>query len=289
MAAARIIDVRDLRFTYNASNTAALQGLDFNVGHGEIFGFLGPSGAGKSTTQRILVGLLAGYAGTARVLGKDVRTWSGDEYERIGVSFETPNHFLKLTGLENLRYFAQLYSGETRQPAALLEAVGLDGEGDKRVGQYSRGMKVRLGIARGLLCNPELLFLDEPTAGLDPASARRILDLVRAEREAGRAVFLTTHDMSAADELCDRIAFIVDGRIACIESPRALKLQHGERTVRVEYRGHEGTEHADFPLDGLADNARFHQVLREREVQTIHTREATLSDIFIRVTGRQLA
>jgi fluoroquinolone transport system ATP-binding protein len=284
-----VIEVRGLGFTYAASSVAALRGLDFGVERGEIFGFLGPSGAGKSTTQKVLIGLLEGHTGEARVCGKDVRSWTADDYERIGVAFETPNHFLKLTGLENLRYFAGLYARATRRPEGLLEAVGLEGEGGKPVGQYSRGMKVRLGIARALLCNPELLFLDEPTAGLDPVSVRRILDLVRDERGAGRTVFLTTHDMSAADELCDRVAFVVDGRIACIEPPRELKLRHGERVVRVEYRDGGGTAHADFPLDGLAGDAAFQRVLRERDVQTIHTREATLAEIFIRVTGREPA
>lgn len=283
-----MIDVHDLQFTYVESKVAAVRGLDFTVERGEIFGFLGPSGAGKSTTQKILVGLLESYAGHARVLDKEIASWTADDYERIGVSFETPNHFLKLTGLENLRYFAALYAGDTRPAAALLEAVGLTEDGDKPVGQYSKGMKCRLSVARSLLCNPDLLFLDEPTAGLDPVNAHRIKDLIHDERRAGRTVFLTTHDMSAADELCDRVAFIVDGRIACIESPRALKLQYGERTVRVEYGLDGGTAHADFPLDGLGDNTAFHQLLREREVQTIHSREARLADIFIRVTGRHL-
>jgi len=283
-----MIDVRDLKFTYAASDVAAVRGLDFSVDPGEIFGFLGPSGAGKSTTQKILIGLLEGYGGQARVLGKEVRTWTGVEYERIGVSFETPNHFLKLTALENLRYFSRLYAGETRDPGRLLDAVGLDGEGDRLVGQYSRGMRSRLSIARSLLCNPDLLFFDEPTSGLDPVNVRRVADLIRDERAAGRTVFLTTHDMATADDLCDRVAFIVDGRIACIDSPRALRLQNGERTVRVEYRNAGGIGHADFPLDGLADDAAFHQLLREREVETIHTREAALSDIFIRVTGHPL-
>lgn len=284
-----MIEVADLHFAYATSKVAAVRGLDFAVGGGEIFGFLGPSGAGKSTTQKILIGLLDGYTGHARVRGKEVASWTGDDYERIGVSFETPNHFLKLTGLENLRYFAALFENETRPAAALLEAVGLNEDGDKPVGHYSRGMKCRLGIARSLLCNPELLFLDEPTSGLDPVNAHRVKELIRGERDAGCTVFLTTHDMSAADELCDRVAFIVDGRIACIESPRALKLQYGERTVRVEYGSDDGTAQHDFPLDGLGDNTAFHQLLRERDVQTIHTREARLADIFIRVTGRHLA
>lgn len=283
-----MIEAAGLEFTYVNSSIPAVRGLDFNVERGEVFGFLGPSGAGKSTTQKILIGLLAGYTGHARVRGKEVASWTADDYERIGVSFETPNHFLKLTGLENLRYFAALYRDETRPPAALLEAVGLNGDGDKPVAHYSRGMKCRLSVARSLLCNPDILFLDEPTAGLDPVNAHRIKALIRAERSAGRTVFLTTHDMFAAEELCDRVAFIVDGRIACIESPLVLKLQYGERTVRVGYHRDDGTAHADFPLDGLGDNAAFHHLLRERDVQTMHTREAELADVFIRVTGRHL-
>lgn len=283
-----MIDVRDLHFTYAHSNQPAVRGLTFIVQRGEIFGFLGPSGAGKSTTQKVLIGLLEGYSGSVRVRGREVGAWTADDYERIGVSFEAPNHFLKLTGLENLRYFAALYHGPTRVPAALLESVGLQSDGNRRVGEYSRGMKCRLSIARCLVNKPELIFLDEPTGGLDPANMQRVKDIIRAERDGGATVFLTTHDMAAAEELCDRVAFIVDGRIAGIDSPRALKLEHGERAVRIEYRSGDRTVHADFPLDGLADNAAFQQVLRECDVQTIHTREATLADVFIRVTGRAL-
>ncbi len=284
-----MIDVTALHFTYAGAGVPAVRGLDFTIERGEIFGFLGPSGAGKSTTQKILIGLLEGYTGHARVHGSEVAGWTADDYERVGVSFETPNHFLKLTGLEHLRYFAALYGHQTRSPAALLDAVGLAADGDKRVGHYSKGMKCRLSIARSLVGNPDLLFLDEPTGGLDPANAQRIKDLIRAERHAGRTIFLTTHDMSAADDLCDRVAFIVDGRIACIESPRTLKLRYGERSVRVEYHLDGRTAHEDFPLDGLGDDAAFHRLLRERDIETIHTREARLADIFIRVTGRDLA
>jgi fluoroquinolone transport system ATP-binding protein len=284
-----VIDVRDLHFTYAHSTQPAVRGLTFIVEPGEIFGFLGPSGAGKSTTQKVLIGLLEGYSGSVLVRGREVAAWTADDYERIGVSFEAPNHFLKLTGLENLRHFAALYHGPTRVPAALLESVGLQSDGDRRVGEYSKGMKCRLSIARCLLPKPELIFLDEPTGGLDPVNMQRVKDIIRAERDGGATVFLTTHDMAAADELCDRVAFIVDGRIACVDSPRALKLEHGERAVRLEYRSGADTIHADFPLDGLADNAAFQQLLRECDVQTIHTREATLADVFIRVTGRALA
>jgi len=283
-----VIDVRELHFSYAHSDKVAVRGLAFAVERGEIFGFLGPSGAGKSTTQKVLIGLLEGYSGSVRVRGREVAAWTADDYERIGVSFEAPNHFLKLTGLENLRYFAALYHEPTRVPAALLESVGLQSDANRRVGEYSKGMKCRLSIARCLLNTPDLIFLDEPTGGLDPVNMQRVKDIIRAERDGGATVFLTTHDMAAADELCDRVAFIVDGRIACIDSPRALKLQHGERAVRIEYRSGDRTVHADFPLDGLADNPAFQQVLRECDVHTIHTREAALAEVFIRVTGQAL-
>ena len=283
-----ILDVDDLTFTYSGAASPAVQGLAFRISRGEIFGFLGPSGAGKSTTQKVLIGLLKGYSGAISVFGKDLTAWSSDYYERVGVSFELPNHYLKLTGTENLTYFRSLYGDETQAPDTLLDLVGLQDDGDMLVAQYSKGMKTRLGVARALLNNPGLIFMDEPTAGLDPVNARRVRDLIRAQKETGRTVFLTTHDMTVADELCDRVAFIVDGRIRLIESPRALKLAHGERTVRAEYELDGRTERREFPLEGLGDNAHFLDVLRGGAIQTLHTQEATLENVFIKVTGREL-
>lgn len=284
-----MIQVEDLSFTYRKADTAAVQDASFAIASGEIFGFLGPSGAGKSTAQKILIGLLEDYHGSIRVFDRDLADWGSDYYERVGVSFEFPNHYLKLTAVENLAYFASLYRRSTRSPAALLEMVGLEDDGDLLVSQYSKGMKIRLNVARSLLHDPELLFMDEPTAGLDPLNARRIVELIRAEQEAGKTVFLTTHDMSVAEQLCDRVAFIVDGQIKLVDAPRALKLRHGERRVRVEYRNQKGLEQEEFPLEGLGENERFAILLREHDIQTIHTLEATLADIFIRVTGRGLS
>jgi fluoroquinolone transport system ATP-binding protein len=281
--------VRDLRYTYARSKTEAISGLSFHVEQGEIFGFLGPSGSGKSTTQKILIGLLQDYRGEARIQGKEIAQWRPDDYAGIGVSFETPNHFLKLSGLENLRYFGALYRNPTRHPSALLESLGLASDQHRRVEEYSKGMRARLSLARALLHQPSLLLLDEPTGGLDPVNAGRVKEIIRAERDGGTTVFLTTHDMVAADELCDRVAFIVDGRIASLAAPRALKLKFGSRTLRVEYSVADRTRHTDYPMDGLAENADFHRVLREQCVQTMHTREASLADVFARVTGRTLA
>jgi fluoroquinolone transport system ATP-binding protein len=284
-----MISVSALSYTYPRAAQPAVRDLSFDIQPGEIFGFLGPSGAGKSTTQKILTGLLRGYQGQVTVMGRDLGDWGGDYYERVGVSFELPNHYLRLTGLENLRYFGALYSGPTQQPQALLDRVGLGGDGRVLVGQYSKGMRNRLNVARSLLHNPELLFMDEPTSGLDPVNARAIKELIREQQQAGRTVLLTTHNMAVADELCDRVAFIVDGSIKLIDAPCALKLRYGKPRVTVEHLADGGTrQRSEFPLAGLADNPAFLALLRSGQVQTLHTQEATLEDIFIQVTGRAL-
>lgn len=283
-----MIHVSDLQFTYSGTTAPVIKGLNFDIQAGEIFGFLGPSGAGKSTTQKILIGLLKGYQGQIRMMGKELRDWSSDYYEHIGVGFELPNHYMKLTALENLHYFRSLYRDETEDPQQLLEMVGLGADGHTRVGQFSKGMQMRLNFVRALLNKPDLLYLDEPTSGLDPVNARRIKDMILRQKELGRTIFLTTHNMATADELCDRVAFIIDGEIKLIDSPRTLKLAHGERKVRVEYHVNGHTEGRDFGLDGLGNNEEFIDLLRSYEVQTIHTQETTLENIFIQETGRSL-
>lgn len=281
-----MIDVHNLSFTYAGSKTPAIKPLNFQIERGEIFGFLGPSGAGKSTTQKILIKLLREYQGKLCVLGRDLKEWGSEYYERIGVSFELPNHYLKLTALENLRYFRSLYSGETHDPQSVLAMVGLSEDGDKRVAEFSKGMRNRLNVARALLHKPSILFLDEPTSGLDPVNARLIRDIIRQKKTEGATVFLTTHNMNVADDLCDRVAFIVNGEIRLTDSPRDLKLRYGKRIVRVEY-GQD--QHQDFALDGLGENQIFLNLLRDQPIQTIHTQETTLEEIFIQVTGRELA
>jgi len=284
-----MIDVNGLVFTYPGATEPAVNDLSFSVEDGEIFGFLGPNGAGKSTTQKVLIGLLRTYQGKVNVFERESRDWGSDLYEQVGVGFELPVHFGRLTARENLKYFAALYRGETEDLDHLLEQVDLHKQADVRVERFSKGMRVRLSFARAVLCRPRLLFLDEPTTGLDPLSARRIKDLILEHRDRGATVFLTTHDMGTADEICDRVAFLIDGRIALIDTPRELKVRYGERRVRVEYGVNGKLEERDFPLEGLADNAAFLQALREPSLQTVHTQETSLENIFIRVTGRELA
>ncbi|MFC3998902.1 ATP-binding cassette domain-containing protein [Nocardiopsis sediminis] len=285
-----VIRVGGLEYTYPKAAGPAVRGMDFEVRRGEVFGFLGPSGAGKSTTQKILIGLLTGAQGTVEVWGRPPREWGGAYYERIGVSFELPNHYQKLTALENLEFFASLYSGATEDPMALLTRVGLAGDARTRVSKFSKGMQSRLTFARALLNRPELLFLDEPTTGLDPRNARNVRDMIAELRAEGRTVFLTTHDMATAEELCDRVAFVVDGRIAILDSPAELRIARSRRTIRVDYRadGGDALEHAEFPLDGAADDAGLHALLRGHRIEAIHSQEASLNDVFVEVTGRSL-
>jgi fluoroquinolone transport system ATP-binding protein len=284
----KMIRVESLTFAYTGTTKPAIKDISFSVQPGEIFGFLGPSGAGKSTTQKILFRLLQGFQGSVSVFDRDLREWGYEYFEQVGVSFELPNHYTKLTARENLRYFGALYQGTVAKPDALLDMVGLLDDADMLVSQYSKGMKNRLSVARSLVNNPKLLFMDEPTAGLDPVNARKIKDLIKAQKDAGKTVFLTTHDMHIADELCDRVAFIVDGKLSLTDSPRELKLRYGKAEVRVEFGLNGKHEQRDFTLAGLADNAEFLKLLREGNVRTLHTQEATLENIFIQMTGRSL-
>lgn len=287
-----MIEVKNLTFTYKGSRRPAVNSLSFSVEDGEIFGFLGPSGAGKSTTQKILIGLLSGYRGSAKVMGKEIGKWGKEYYEKIGVSFELPNHYQKLTARENLEYFRKLYSTKTREAEELLEMVGLREDADKRVAGFSKGMQMRLNFARSLLNNPQLIFLDEPTSGMDPVNARKIKDIILGQKKMGKTVFLTTHNMTVADELCDRVAFIADGKLALIDSPRKLKIEQGERVVRISYflQKEHGREPRleEFPLEDLGKNKKFLEIIQNYDIETIHTKESTLEDIFIRVTGRNL-
>ena len=283
-----VIKVNNLEFTYPKSNKKAVNGVSFGITKGEIFGFLGPNGAGKTTTQKVIIGLLKQYSGNVELLGKNLKNWKTDIYNRIGVGFELPNHYQKLTAFENLELFASFYSVKTMPPMELLEMVELEKDANERVATFSKGMKSKLNFARSLINNPEILFLDEPTTGLDPVSRRLIKDIILQKRKEGKAIFLTTHNMSDADELCDRVGFIVDGKLLLIESPRELKIRHGVKKVKIEYLKDGELEREEFDLKNLADNNNFLGILRDGDVQTIHTAEATLDEIFIKATGRQL-
>lgn len=283
-----MIHTKGLRFTYPGKTEATIKGLDFSIQPGEIFGFLGPSGAGKSTTQNILIGSLKGYEGSVTVFGKELRTLKKNYYEKIGVAFEFPSFYQRLTALENLNLFRALYGGRTEDPLKLLASVGLSEAANMRVSQFSKGMKMRLNFCRALLNDPDLLFLDEPTSGLDPVNAKRMKDFILQKKAEGKTIFLTTHNMHIAEELCDRVAFMAEGVIRLIDEPRALKIRSGGKKVTVEYRESGKLIKEDFDLVRLAADERFLRLIGSGSIETIHTTEATLEHIFIQVTGKEL-
>ena len=280
------IRVQDVRFSYGP--TEALRGISFEVAPGEILGFLGPNGAGKSTTIKILTGQLPEKTGQAQVLGIDVTADDPQVQSQIGVCFEEKNLYEALSGRENLRFFARLFGIRDLDADALLRQVGLAERARDPVAKYSKGMRQRLMMARALVNRPKVLFLDEPTDGLDPVSSRAIRTLIKEEAGSGAAVLLTTHDMFEADELSDRVAFLNEGRIHAIDTPENLKLQHGRRAVKVRMREGDGVREQSVPLDAADAGEQLGAALRSPGLMTIHTEEATLESIFIEITGRSL-
>lgn len=283
-----MVSVKGLCHSYKRDETYAVRDVSFDIAKGEVFGFLGPSGAGKSTTQGVLTGLLQLQKGEVTVAGHDMRKPDRAMFNRIGVSFEQSNVYDRLTGLENLEFYRKLFDVPTMDPRELLKLAGLDQVADKRAGEYSKGMKHRLTFVRSMLNRPELWFLDEPTTGLDPAIANEIKDIIKERKGEGVTIFLTTHNMYIADELCDRVAFIIDGQIRLVDSPRALKLRYGEKLVQVDYRadGQARSERLSFVEEG--DRRRIKELIDAGGIEMMHTKEATLEEIFIKVTGRGL-
>lgn len=276
--------VENLRFTYPKNREETLKGLSFEIGKGEIFGFLGPSGAGKSTTQKILIKLLEKYDGIISYNGKNIAELDDSFFEDIGVSFEMPIHFSKMTAIENVNFFLKLYK-KNNDVEALMKRLGLWEDRDKMVSEYSKGMKIRLNFVRAMLNSPEMLFLDEPTNGLDPANAMILKDMIKEFRAQGGTVFITSHIMADIDQLCDRVAFIVNGQIKEVDSPRNLKIKYGKRIMKIEYKENGKTVSEEFPMDGIGQNDTFLNLLKTKEIETLHSGETTLEDIFIQVTG----
>jgi fluoroquinolone transport system ATP-binding protein len=279
-----MFSVKDLTFTYPKNDSPTIKGISFDIKKGEIFGFLGPSGAGKSTTQKILIKLLDRYEGAIYYDGKSLQELDQSFFENIGVSFEMPIHFSKLTAMENIDFFKKLYK-KNADIESLMKKVGLWEDRNKLVSEYSKGMKIRLNFVRAMLNDPDMLFLDEPTNGLDPANAMILKNLIKTYKQNGGTVFITSHIMADIDQLCDRVAFIVNGEIKEIDSPRNLKIKYGQRTVKVEYKENNHTETKTFPMDDFGKNEDFIQLIQTKNIETIHSGETTLEEIFIKVTG----
>lgn len=277
------VEAENLTRTFNGLR--AVDGLTFTVAEGEVFGFLGPNGAGKTTTIRMLTGQLKPSAGRARVAGCDVGSEQDRLKPQIGVVFEYQNLYERLSGRENLAFSARLYGVNGRRADELLEQVGLSERAGDRVQHYSNGMKQRLLIARALLHRPSVLFLDEPTRGLDPSMSREIRQLVAELADQGVTIFLTTHYMEEADQLCGRVAFVNKGHMVALDTPERLKLAYGQRCVTVTFGS---GEHLSLSLDDPADARHLGELATAGRILTLHSGEATLEEVFLQLTGRRL-
>lgn len=275
--------------TYYYDSLLAVDHVSFSVAEGEILGFLGPNGAGKTTTVKMLTGQLRPKGGRAYLLGTDISQNVEDVQAQIGVCFEVTNLYEQMTAIENLKLFARLFSMRQFDAQSLLERVGLSGRGKDRVETYSKGMKQRLMVARSILNRPRVLFLDEPTLGLDPTSSEAIRNIILEERERGATVFLTTHDMMEADKLSDRVAFMNQGRIVALDTPHNLKQKHGKRALKAKVLNTGGElEDREVIMDRPETPQAVQELFSREKVVTIHSEEATLEDIFINITGRGL-
>lgn len=282
-----MIEVKDLTFSYG-KDKQALHGLNFILEDGEIFGFLGPNGSGKSTTQKILTGILKGHGGKVSLFGQDISSAHTQEFfQKIGVLFEFPYLYANLSVLDNLRYFASFYPKEQlRNVEELLDDLEFKRDFLKKpVSSYSKGMRQRASMARALISNPKLLFLDEPTSGLDPAGAVLFRKIVEKERKKGTTVFLTTHNMLDADLLCDRVAFISNGSIVALDTPRNLKEKNSNHSIIIDYLYQGKREEQTIEAPELKAGIPF----AYDEIISIHSQEPTLEDIFIQYTGRRLS
>ena len=282
-----MIEVKNLTFSYG-KDKQALHGLDFTVEDGEIFGFLGPNGSGKSTTQKILTGILKGHGGKVSLFGQDISAAHGQEFfQKIGVLFEFPYLYANLSAVDNLNYFASFYPREQRRDVGeLLDALEFKPDFLKKpVSSYSKGMRQRVSMARALVSNPRLLFLDEPTSGLDPSGAVLFRRIIEQERKKGTTVFVTTHNMVDADLLCDRVAFISNGNIVALDTPKNLKEKNSNHRVVIDYlyQGQRETK----TIKALELEAGIPFV--HNEIISIHSQEPTLEDMFIQYTGRGLS
>ena len=288
-SAMSLLAATDVHFRYPGASSPAVDGVDFAIEEGEIFGFLGPNGSGKSTTQRLLTRILRGYEGRIEVFGDDLEAHGNAYYNHIGVCFEFPNLYQKLTAEENLEFYRSFFDVPTDASAEALERLDLPRNDKRPVSSWSKGMKMRLTLARSLVNRPRLWFLDEPTTGQDPRHAVMIRKLIRERAEAGTTVFLTTHDMHVADELCDRVGFLVDGALRRVDAPARLKRSFASKVVRVELEDETEGAPLEFDLAQDDEKAAFLDTVRERDVATLHTQEPTLEDVFLRITGRSLA
>ena len=263
-----------------------LCGIDLGIKSGEIFGLLGPSGAGKTTLIKILTGQLAQTGGTADVFGRDTRSLAGADRRRIGITMDNFGVYERLSCFDNLKVIAGIYGAGKNCIFDALEKVGLTDAAKTPAGKLSKGMTVRLRLARAFMTDPDILFLDEPTSGLDPVSAGSIHRLILAEKERGKTIFLTTHNMTEAEKLCDNIALLKEGKIVEYGAPAEIcrRYDHQKR-LRIHLADGSDIElpHTKSAAEELAE------LIAGGKAETIHTTEPDLETVFTELTGKELS
>jgi ABC-2 type transport system ATP-binding protein len=262
----------------------AVKNISFGINKGTIFGFLGPNGAGKSTTIKMLTCQLKPTSGEVYVNGYDVTKNAVDIKKKIGVVFESQNLYENLTVVENLDFFRRLYGLPKEKINEALRMVGMEKYQSNQIKTFSKGMKQKILISRALLSDPDILFLDEPSSGLDPHSAREIRQQILNLKEKGKTILLTTHNMEEADLLCDNLAIIHKGEIIAQDTPQVLKKKYGEDAVRIET--FDGKIY-DAPLNTEKSIDVFGKLSNANQIISIHSKEATMEDVFVKLTGEE--
>ena len=284
-----VIETRQLSMRFD--DKWAVNDVSLTVNEGEIFGFLGPNGSGKTTTIRLLTGRLTPTNGTATTMGLLMPDQRAELYPRIGVVGDKQSLYERLSARQNLEIFASLHRVGPRRVDELLERFDLSKSAKNKVNSFSLGMRQKLLLARAFLGQPDLLFLDEPTRGLDPHSARILRDLIREERDRGCTIFLTTHYMDEADQLCDRIGLIVDGKLAALDSPSALKQRLSKPIIHLTWRPSADEVPTPFTLD-MRDTdtpTRLAELMATGDVIHLRRDEPTLEAVFLALTGADLS
>ncbi|SDL65793.1 ABC transporter ATP-binding protein [Halarsenatibacter silvermanii] len=281
-----MIRVENLKKNYG--NKEVLKGLDFFIETGEIFSLLGPNGAGKTTTIKILTGQLDPDAGSVQIMEKDVFSHRKFLCPRLGFMPEETNLYERLSVRENLKFFCRLYGVDFNRIEKYLSFVGMAAEADTPVKKLSRGMKQKVLLIRSLLHEPEVLFLDEPVSGLDPASAASIHRLLERLNNKGLTILLTSHDMEEVDRLSDRIAFLDEGEIAALDHPTSLKLNHSPGKLEVLLKVEGKIEKRTLEINSEKAADKIAGWMKEGRLGAVHSSEPTLAEIFVDITGSEL-
>lgn len=274
--------------TYSYTKKEFFKNVSFQVQDGEILGFLGPSGSGKTTLQKMLMGLIRNYEGEILVNNISSKHANSEFYERIGVDFEFSTLYEKLTAKENLKLFSSFYpKSSIRDIDELIDRIGLSEAKNRKVSTFSKGMRSRLNFIKSLVHNPDTLFLDEPTRGLDPVNSYQMKNMILEEKNKGKSIILTTHDMAVAADICDRVVFIMDGKILLIDTPQNIIMSKGASTVKYSY-GDAQLQQGECRLEDLGNDKAFQEAVRTNSLKSIHSSEPTLGDVFIELTGKRL-